>query len=581
MMAAAEARAAWQRTANRCFVQEDAKRAPKLACCPSTSSSSKQVDAGPASATDEQDLPSVGFMPLNRNPSYSNLSSDSKWWLQLQPNYGFQRGLMTEQLNTLEAGMETFRAGAVNSTSTLSGIHPQNEVDSMHVDDNINAEPSLDTHCRISATCTKKDPEVRRKELKAIYGTNAQEPLKFNEMLETYELMEIDALDCSVSKQLNEHCFDSESPWIGAEKTEPWWRTADRDELASLVAQRSLNLIENCDLPQPQNTHVKRDPYAHIGHFDHGRGLPPSIDWKVHTSALSHLTVHRRGSLNSGSSFGKQLASVEGPFQYGTDMGIRNSDSTAHKGSTETKISESDPSKAQLLEALRHSQTRAREAEKAANQACAEKEHIVKLFFRQASLLFAYKQWFQLLQLENLYFQIKNNNQPVSTLFPVVLPWMPHKARKLRKRWQKAAKGKGGKRGHPRYDISRGHTDERITGLTGRQQVHYRDPTRHDTRWGLITSMDMWPIEILRILGPLPSTERETRQLEEEMPVMEKLKMFVVQEPVVAASCLIAGIGLFLPAVVRPILDSFETSKQVPQPALGDVVAGMTGKKQG
>lgn len=60
---------------------------------------------------------------------------------------------------------------------------------------------------------------------------------------------------------------------------------------------------------------------------------------------------------------------------------------------------------------------------------------------------------------------------------------------------------------------------------------------------------------------------------------MEKLKMFVVQEPVVTASCLIAGVGLFLPAVVRPILDSLETSKEVPQPALSDVVAGMTGKR--
>ncbi|XP_011093974.1 uncharacterized protein LOC105173790 isoform X1 [Sesamum indicum] len=57
------------------------------------------------------------------------------------------------------------------------------------------------------------------------------------------------------------------------------------------------------------------------------------------------------------------------------------------------------------------------------------------------------------------------------------------------------------------------------------------------------------------------------------MPVMEKLKMFVVQEPVVAASCLIAGVGLFLPAVVRPMLDSFEASKQVPQPALNDHAA--------
>ncbi|XP_044492615.1 uncharacterized protein LOC123216273 [Mangifera indica] len=63
------------------------------------------------------------------------------------------------------------------------------------------------------------------------------------------------------------------------------------------------------------------------------------------------------------------------------------------------------------------------------------------------------------------------------------------------------------------------------------------------------------------------------------MPMMEKLRMMFVQEPVVAVSCLMAGVGLFLPAVVRPMLDSFESSKQVPQPALSDVVAGVTGKK--
>ncbi|KAH1073763.1 hypothetical protein J1N35_026091 [Gossypium stocksii] len=65
------------------------------------------------------------------------------------------------------------------------------------------------------------------------------------------------------------------------------------------------------------------------------------------------------------------------------------------------------------------------------------------------------------------------------------------------------------------------------------------------------------------------------------MAVMEKLKIFVVQEPVVAASCVIAGFGFFQPAVVRPILDSMDSSKQVPQPALRDVVSGVTGKKQG
>ncbi|KAJ1263859.1 hypothetical protein BS78_09G219200 [Paspalum vaginatum] len=64
------------------------------------------------------------------------------------------------------------------------------------------------------------------------------------------------------------------------------------------------------------------------------------------------------------------------------------------------------------------------------------------------------------------------------------------------------------------------------------------------------------------------------------MGVMEKLKVFVVKEPVVAASCLIAGFGLFLPAVVRPILDSWETAEKVPPPPLNDVVAGVTGKKK-
>ncbi|XP_019058494.1 PREDICTED: uncharacterized protein LOC104817372 [Tarenaya hassleriana] len=65
------------------------------------------------------------------------------------------------------------------------------------------------------------------------------------------------------------------------------------------------------------------------------------------------------------------------------------------------------------------------------------------------------------------------------------------------------------------------------------------------------------------------------------MPIMERLRMFVAQEPVIAASCLIGGVGIFLPAVVRPILDSLESSKQVQPPPLTDVVAGVTGKKQG
>lgn len=134
---------------------------------------------------------------------------------------------------------------------------------------------------------------------------------------------------------------------------------------------------------------------------------------------------------------------------------LGSSENASSKGTAKMHIPEKDPSKAQLLEALRHSQTRAREAEMVAKQAYEEKEHIVKLFFRQASHLFAYKQWFQLLQLENLYFQIKNNkNHPMSALFPAVLPWVPLSTRKMQRNWQKTGKGKRAKEGRSTCNIT-------------------------------------------------------------------------------------------------------------------------------
>lgn len=126
---------------------------------------------------------------------------------------------------------------------------------------------------------------------------------------------------------------------------------------------------------------------------------------------------------------------------------------TSHKDTTEIgPNAEGDLSKVLLLEALRHSQTRAREAEKVAKEAYVEQEHVIKLFLRQASLLFAYKQWFQMLQLETLHYQVKNGNQP---MFPVVIPWVPLQSRELQKSWQKFTRGKRGKHDRPTHDISK------------------------------------------------------------------------------------------------------------------------------
>lgn len=452
-MAVAEARAAWQRTANRCFVQEDAKRAPKLACCPSSAASTKQIDSGPASAADGQDYYVPGFFPLNSNPSYINVPHESRWWLQLQPNYGYQRSSTNEQLNTLEAEMDTFRAGFASLNVRPSRAHLKNEDGGEFVTENSKVEPSHNTHSRICASCIRKDPRVKSQELKAVYTKNVKEPLQVKDGEESYEFIEMDPVDCAGLKQFDELCFESGSPWIGEEKSEPWWRTADRDELASFVAQRSLNLIDNCDLPQPQKTHIKRAPNAHPECLDGNGILTSSVDWKPQTAGRSDSTIHTSSNGTSGIECGSNY-SVEGNSRSGIYRPI-SSENTSNKATDKMQISEKDPSKAQLLEALMHSQTRAREAEMAAKQAYEEKEHVVKLFFKQAAHLFAYKQWFQLLQLENLYFQIKNNkNHPVSALFPVVLPWMPLKTRKMQKNWQKASKGKRAKKGHSRCNIS-------------------------------------------------------------------------------------------------------------------------------
>ncbi|CAH8380753.1 unnamed protein product [Eruca vesicaria subsp. sativa] len=303
MMAAGEARTVWQRTVNRCFVQEDAKRAPKFTSSHSSSSSTKQV---------QED--SVSSRPSVYHP----------------PNQSLCAPFMS--LNFL-------------------GHHHHLQV-----------KTPLEAEIGIS----EKKPEL---------GGKSFNSESFQELMETSKSYGSVGKDESSSenKLLNEVPFDPSSPWnpLSSEKTGPWWRTTDKDELASLVAQRSLDFVENCDLPTPQK--MKRSSYYGSSH-EHG---PRSF-----------------------------------------------------KNRTEAS-SESDLSKSELLEALRRSQTRAREAENMAKEACAEKEHLVKLLFKQASELFTCKQWLKLLQLEALYLQMKSkkiekNNEQTR----VYIPWSNLKGRK-------------------------------------------------------------------------------------------------------------------------------------------------------
>ena len=59
-----------------------------------------------------------------------------------------------------------------------------------------------------------------------------------------------------------------------------------------------------------------------------------------------------------------------------------------------------------LGEALCHSQTRARQAEKVASQALYDKEKIINILFREAWVSHTYKQWVKTLEFENMWLKM-------------------------------------------------------------------------------------------------------------------------------------------------------------------------------
>ncbi|GAB2259351.1 hypothetical protein Droror1_Dr00027491 [Drosera rotundifolia] len=430
-MAAAEVRAAWQRTANRCFVQEDAKRAPKLACC-QPSGSAKPVDSGPTSEADEADHPLAGFMPYSRNRSYSDLPPDMKWWLHMQPNYGHQRCFAYEQLNTLDVDAEAFESYIRSMSSEAGGVGKWTEdITSGYQMMN----PCFDRHIKGS---TMTSLEVKSEELKPGNGKTEPDILEMKELTDYYESMEKESVGSLFSKQSVELSLEGESAYLAAEKV-PWWQKADRDDMASLVAKKSHVHIENCDLPPLQKPHDKQ------GGFPRQDDISP--DSTAQSNAISGL------SNKNSATFRTQWASAKG----GSENAAHNFLSlNCHDRTSKAIFYDRDPSKAQLMEALCHSQTRAREAENAAKQAYTEKEHILKLLFKQASHLLAYKQWFRLLQLESFLHQIQDKGSGFPATFPASLPWMmPCKPVKLHRRWNKAVKSKRQKQGSPGFNIGK------------------------------------------------------------------------------------------------------------------------------
>ncbi|KAL6291680.1 hypothetical protein ACE6H2_009190 [Prunus campanulata] len=433
-MAAAEARTAWQCRANCRFVQEDVRIAPRFSSFPSSSSSKAESDSAPENAPEGIDHFTPGCMPYN--PS-SELAPNTKWWLNLEPNFGPQKEFTYEQLKLLEAELEDLNSGFVNKPAIISDYYQCNGVIRNQNDIKSTVDSFVEQPCKVSVTCTKNEQSKGMQELKAATGNDPQLPKKRDPGEFWYSddhLMNLDSFNCLSYEEPKKLSSGLESQWVGTEKTEPWWRSAGKDELASLVAQKSLEHIENCDLPRPQIKYHRKGPSA----LDPN----PSID-QMAELGFSNMDTYTWGSFTSGHSTHES----DSPSSQNNDYSTISKDEVATQNNAED-----DRSKAELLEALCHSQTRARKAEEAAQQAYTEKEHIITLFLKQASQLFAYKQWLQLLQLENLCLQRNSKKEPISGLFPACFPWSPYKGRHMKKGQHRAGK----RSGRPRHEISRG-----------------------------------------------------------------------------------------------------------------------------
>ncbi|XP_062198583.1 uncharacterized protein LOC133901291 [Phragmites australis] len=411
-MAAAEARAAWQRAANRCLVQEDAKRAPKLSCCPPSLQPHETSGGNP---TNPQDLHIPNFIPINWNLMNSNLPMDTQWWLQLQPNYGCQMALAREHLNYMngEAG-EKKMEGAV-PVSKLENIEAKK------------IEDPFEFSWNVSTTFMKQSSETCLEELKTLGGyTPTSLKCKGNAnncVHEGKEFMEFKTFDPLFPKKLqNEYC-EMHAPWEESRKSQPWWQVADADGLASLVADRVMQNIVNNDLPRPtQTVRARGAKLDSPGNKDDYGQLLPSAGKEpdpVHDTIVCSYSVSSTNETNSSDGGGWQQH-LGNNMPGGEQESYSSSDSSPGSKPTYQNASE----RAKLLDALRHSQTRAREAEMAAKKAYDEKDHVIMLLFRQASHLFVCKQWLKMLQLENICLQLRFKEHHIATMFPELIPWM-------------------------------------------------------------------------------------------------------------------------------------------------------------
>lgn len=353
------------------------------------------------------------------NPS---LSLDEKWWLQFQPDFQGKINFGSDSLYNSKSSVTEEDLHSDNNAYAALQFTQQgygSQFPSCTDSDLSNCSNVQTCEQRKTDICCPLEVNEENSALNVVKKVNGSKDHPASVMdgcqdqtWTTNKLMDGNGLEGSINYYLN--CTNAKSYEKGGIR----WRRADQRELASIVAVKSAEHLQNCDLPPPQSVWHGTAPFKSSDKFKKmdmsksqdadfstsvGRSKSPYLEEKGlnslllygHSPSTSEATESQVAHKSSSADYQERIIRYNGRIT-GSDA--------------ETEYLEADyTKKSDLLDALRHSQTRAREAEKTAAIAVSEKEKLLSLFLREASHLFAYQQWLKLLEIENIKLRLQLN----------------------------------------------------------------------------------------------------------------------------------------------------------------------------
>jgi hypothetical protein len=415
----------WQRTASICMLAKDqdsaAVRAPKLAHCPVLPKLA-QIDIIPPEAVRVVEHTPPSYCWTNSS-SWASMDTKTIWHLSPSAAYCDYRSEYLGSDEMLEVFRCTKPAGlqalAAECSGNLKGYSTE-AIESPAVRVGIQQKENTDTVIQLSGTCLSDEQTVE------MQGIQHHETMDTSTQLRGKPFIDgqcAEIFDSDFRKVV-------ETPATLASSVS--WRTANKEALAALVAQKSAARLENCDLPTPLSKSLltaapqmvepeasqimEQNLIASI--FQAGGDLMHSESLELPASPLSL----GRSETNSGAYQVCRMISQPltvptihhaSPNLFHGSHSLSSTDNRTRLWNPGVEEISSSLGKESGLfgEALCHSQTRAREAEKHAEQSFQDCKKLSHLFFREASLSLTYRQWISTLQAENTCLKMYMRNQ--------------------------------------------------------------------------------------------------------------------------------------------------------------------------